>query len=159
MKKANKTAILAFILFLGVAVVLAWSQGCQIEDVIPVDMPLGVQQGLEVEPTVPLSQVKYVVEDWNHFFKMNTWRLEDNIERARFFADIMKSLLNIGLSEGGGIASAIPGGTIALGVLSYFWGLSRKKPGTDKWVAGEKMDSYNKGREDALNGTNPPLTD
>jgi len=152
MKKPNKSAILTFLVLATVSTALIWGQGCQVEDMIQVQMPEGVQQGAEVEETVPLSQVKYVVEDWRHFFRMNTWKLEDNVERAQLMADVINSLLNIGLSEAGGIASVVPGGAIAMGALSYFFGLYRKQPGSDKVVAKEKMDSYNKGHDDGRNG-------
>lgn len=138
--------IVAACLFVTAIVVLS---GCQVSDLIRVDVPSDVKEAVGVEGNVTLTQIPDIWDDWEAYVKRNTERLESGTERAYEMLGFINSATDIAIGSAQGAASSFPGGAILIGLLSGAAGLYMKKPGTDKAIAKEKEASYNAGLEKA----------
>jgi len=147
--KANPVAISFAVAALCVMLLSVAAAGCQVSDLIKVDVPKDVRDGVGVEGDVTLTQVPDVWEDWNEYVEKNTKRLEAGTDRAYELLGFVNSATSIAIAAAEGAAPAFPGGAILFGLLSGAAGLYMKKPGTDRAIAKEKEASYNAGLEKA----------
>lgn len=125
----NKASLLLGAMFLAVVGGLLWGQGCQIDDIVQVPVPDGMRGALSLEEKVSYSEAQYVTEDWKHFFRMNTWRWDDNVADAAWVVATFKAIVNIGVQEGAGVLGAVPGGAGIAALLAFFWGKYQDRPG------------------------------
>lgn len=141
-------------LSLGVGAVLALlvsltASGCQVSDLITVDVPEDVKEAVGVEGKVTLTDVPDVWDDWQDYVRKNTDRLESETERAYELLGFINSATDLAITAAGNAAPAFPGGAILVGLLTGAAGLYMKKPGTDREIAKAKEASYNAGMEKA----------
>tara|TARA_R100000654_G_scaffold19900_2_gene40414 strand:+ start:8709 stop:9290 length:582 start_codon:yes stop_codon:yes gene_type:complete len=123
--------------------------GCQVSDLISVDVPPDVKQAIDIEGDVTLTQIPDVWEDWQAYVEKNTNRLEAETDRGYELLGFVTSATNIAVSAAGEAAPAFPGGALLIGLLGGAAGLFMKKPGTDRAIAKEKEASYNAGMKKA----------
>ena len=139
-------------LFASAGVVMVFglaASGCQMSDLITVDVPKDVKEATDTEGSVSLTQLPDVWDDWEAYVKRNTDRLEASTERSYELLGFINSATDMAITAAGGAAPAFPGGAILVGLLSGGAGLLLKKPGTDRKIAAEKEASYNAGIEKA----------
>jgi len=139
-------------LFASAALVFMMSvvvSGCQMSDLIKVDVPSDVKEATGVEGDVSLTELPDVWDDWEDYVKKNTDRLEASTERSYELLGFINSATDMAITAAGGAAPAFPGGAILVGLLSGGAGLLLKTPGTDRKIAAEKEASYNAGIEKA----------
>ena len=133
-------AAMLLVTALGVA-----ASGCQVSDLITVDVPKDVKEAVDVEGDVTLTEIPDVWDDWQEYVRKNTERLESETERGYELLGFINSATDIAITAAEGAAPAFPGGAILIGLLGGAAGLFMKKPGTDREVAKEKEASYNAG--------------
>ena len=133
----------------GIALMGLLLSGCQMSDLIKVDVPKDVQEAVDSEPKVTLTAAPDLWDDWQAYVKRNTEKLESRTERAYELLGFINSATDMALVAAEGAAPAFPGGAILVGLLGGTAGLFLKRPGTDKQIAKEKEASYNAGMEKA----------
>jgi len=143
--KAASLSVLAVVLVLVGAVAM---QGCTLGDMISHEVPKDMQEFNDGEPKVSLNNSPFVVEDYVSDVERNLRQYAEANERALLIFDFVNSAMTIGLEELGN--SPIPGATIFSGLLLGVGGLMTRKPGTAKEIMEEKMASFNKGQDAAL---------
>jgi len=119
--------------------------GCQVGDLIKVNVPSEVKEAVGVEGDVTLTEVPIVWEDWDQFVKRNTDRFESQTKKSYELLGFINTATDIAIASAESAAPAFPGGAIVFGLLAGTAGLFMKKPGADKVLAKEKEDSYNAG--------------
>jgi hypothetical protein len=135
--KQNKTGSSILAGGAAFAIFLAAMNGCQLTDLIGVEVPEDVQKATESPKEVTLTEAPAIMEEYlqaGERFKAN---IDDGYRRF----GMLSSVTNVGLSVG---STAIPGGAGILGLVTFLGGLFIKGPGTNK----EKNASYNKGLEE-----------
>lgn len=147
----NRWTVSCLVACAAVFLISVTAAGCQVSDLIKVDVPDDVKSAVDVEGDVTLSQIPDVWDDWQGFVKKNTMRLEAETEQAYELLGFINSATDIAITAAGNAAPAFPGGAILIGLLSGAAGLFMKKPGTDRAIAKEKEASYNAGLEKAQN--------
>jgi hypothetical protein len=145
----NRLVVSFFLASVAVLLISLAAYGCQISDMIRVDVPKDVQHAVGIEGKVTLTQIPDVWDDWHDYVEKNTKRLEAETERSYELLGFINSATNIAIGAAEGAASSFPGGAILIGILSGAAGLYMKKPGTDRVIAKEKEASYNAGLEKA----------
>lgn len=163
--KQNQKA--AWFIVASIAAVLLTSTlaACQLQDLIRVDVPAGVQGAIQTEPKIPLSETDAAWDEWVAWVDRESGRFADSISKGNETASVIRSLTETGLSLGRDAAATLPGGALISSTLALLGGLFLKTPGTDKKIAKEKEASYNagidKGRAAAtatLESTGTPTT-
>ena len=145
----NKIVVSFFVASIAVMFISLAAYGCQISDLIRVDVPNDVKTAVGIEGNVTLTQIPDVWDDWQDYVEKNTKRLEAESERSYELLGFINSATNIAIGAAEGAASSFPGGALLIGLLSGAAGLYMKKPGTDRVIAKEKEASYNAGLEKA----------
>ena len=82
--------------------------GCQMSDLITVDVPNDVKEAVGIEGDVTLTQAPDVWDDWHDYVKRNTDRLEAGTERAYELLGFMNAATEIALTAAEGAAPAFP---------------------------------------------------
>lgn len=123
--------------------------GCQVSDLISVDVPEDVKEAVGVEGGVSLTDLPDVWDDWQEYVQRNTDRLESETERSYELLGFINSATELAITAASNAAPAFPGGAILVSLLTGAAGLYMKKPGTDRVIAKEKEDSYNAGMDKA----------
>lgn len=134
----------AFSLFVSLS-----ASGCQVSDLISVDVPKDVKEAVGVDGNVSLTDLPDVWDDWQQYVQRNTDRLESETERSYELLGFINSATDLAITAAGNAAPAFPGGAILVGLLTGAAGLYMKKPGTDSVIAKEKEASYNAGMDKA----------
>jgi len=147
--KKNPMAISLAVASLALLFVNLAVAGCQVSDLVKVEVPDGVKTAVGVDGVVTLTDVPDVWDDWKDFVEKNTKRFESETERSYEILGFINGATQMALSAAGTAAPAFPGGAILLSLLSGAAGLYMKKPGTDRAIAKEKEASYNAGLEKA----------
>ena len=151
----NKGAVAWLGAALAFLIVLFVVAGCSVADFIKVRAPTTVQQTMGVPPKVPLSEAGMVLDGYKAKveadFKAKTaagQAFAENIERGWVWVGFLDSVFQAGLAEAeaSGVAT-LPGGALALALLTGLGGLFLPKPGAGTKLRTEKEDSYNAGLE------------
>lgn len=145
----NRWTVSFFVASLVVLFASVAAAGCQVSDLISVDVPKDVKEAVGAEGNVTLTQIPDIWDDWQDYVKRNTERLEASTERSYELLGFINSATDIAIGAAEGAASSFPGGALLVGLLSGAAGLYMKKPGTDRAIAKEKEASYNAGLEKA----------
>ena len=145
----NPLAVSAFAGAIAVLMFCLAASGCQVSDLIKVNVPSEVKEAVGVEGDVTLTDAPVVWEDWNQYVKKNTDRFESETKKSYELLGFINTATDIAISSAEAAAPAFPGGAIVFGLLAGTAGLFMKKPGTDKVLAKEKEDSYNAGMKKA----------
>jgi hypothetical protein len=147
--KDNRMAVSLFVASVAVLFISLAAAGCQVSDLITVDVPTDVKEAVGVDGRVSLTQIPDVWDDWQAYVEKNTKRLESSTERSYELLGFINSATDVAIGAAEGAASSFPGGALLVGLLSGAAGLYMKKPGTDRAIAKEKEASYNAGMEKA----------
>jgi len=147
--KDNRMAVSFFVASMAALFISLAASGCQVSDLISVDVPTDVKDAVGIEGKVTLTQIPDVWDDWQDYVEKNTKRLESSTERSYELLGFVTAATNIAIGAAEGAASSFPGGAILVGLLSGAAGLYMKKPGTDRAIAKEKEASYNAGMDKA----------
>lgn len=122
--------------------------GCTLGDMIHHDVPKAMRQYNGGEPKVSLNDAPFVMDSYLNSVERNVRQFAEANARANLIFDFINSAMTVGLDELGN--SPIPGATIFSGLLLGLGGLMTRKPGTAKEIAEEKIASFNKGQNAAL---------
>lgn len=145
--KKNKVAVSLIAAAAAVGITIATMQGCAMSDYFKHDVPTAMQEFNDGDAKVSLTDSQYVLDDYVADVSRNIQRFQANQDRTHRAFVTVKTLVKVGLEEAG---SAIPGGTILMGLLFGGAGLMTRKPGTAKEVAKEKEASFNAGQKKAV---------
>jgi hypothetical protein len=116
--------------------------GCRLEDVVKIQAPVEVQRALGVPPRISVSDAERAFESWTATGEELAKRIEHGYEIIGW----LNAALGLSFEAAKG---ALPTAGWAVTLLGMFGTLMIRKPGTDREVSEEKMDSYNKGKRDA----------
>ena len=150
----NKGALAMFGLSVAMIALSLGVSGCQLDQIIKVNVPRDVQAAISSDEKVPLADSPLLWEQWSSYVSMNTEALKARIGDADGQYRMVSSLTSMGLETAGAAASTLPGGAFIVAGLTGLGGLFLKRPGTDKMVQKEKEDSFNKGLEVGSGGAN-----
>lgn len=120
---------------------------CQVQDLVRVDVPAGVQEAIEVEPRISLAESGPAWEEWAAWVERNSARFSDEIDAGEETAGLIASLTATGLSLGQDAASTLPGGALISTGLALMGGLFLKRPGDKRREAAERDESFQAGLE------------
>ena len=120
---------------------------CQIQDIVRVDVPAGIQQALEVEPRISVAESGPVWDEWTAWVDRNSSRFSDEIDEGQATAGLIASLTSTGIALGQDAASTLPGGAFISTGLALMGGLFLKRPGDKAKERAEAERSYNAGLE------------
>lgn len=120
---------------------------CQVQDLVRVDVPAGVQEAIEVEPRISLAESGLAWEEWAAWVERNSARFSDEIDAGEETAGLIASLTATGLSLGQDAASTLPGGALISTGLALMGGLFLKRPGDKRREAAERDESFQAGLE------------
>jgi len=119
-----------------IALIIAGMNGCQITDYVKVNVPIAVQKATNSPSKVTMTDAPGVLEAYYKSGDIFATNIDRGWEWVGFFASMGTTAMEMG-------KSAIPGGALGLGLLTFASGLMIKGPGTAKG----KEASYNKGLE------------
>lgn len=136
----NKAGVSILAGVAAIFILLASMNGCEVTDVIKVNVPPAVQKATNSPPKVTLTDAPEIMET----YVRGGQKFRDNIARGYEWLGFLSALSSTGIEFG---KSAIPGGAIGLSLLTLVGGIMIKGPGTAK----EKNKSYNKGMQDGKN--------
>ncbi len=145
--KQNKVAAGSLTAAVGVVVLALVMTGCSIGSMIKHNVPAGIRPFNDGMSKVSLDDSPFVLESYLSDVERNVQQYVQNSEKAALVADLLASVMTIGLEELGN--SPLPGGAIIAGMLAGFGGLMTRKPGTAKEIAEQKMASFNAGQDRA----------
>jgi hypothetical protein len=137
---------------LGVAVVFAavcvGCGGVSLADLVRVSVPLEVQRATSAPAVVSLADAPAVWEKWELAVRQGSERFGDNVRRASALYSFVGSAINMGVGELGaaGALAAVPGGALALSLVTGAAGLFLRRPGTQREVDG----AYDLGAKEAI---------
>jgi hypothetical protein len=148
--KSNQRA--AWIIVGAFAVLLLTSAlaACQVEDWVKVKVPTGVQQAIETEPSIPVSQTEAEWNRWVAYVERESDRFANAIEQGKQTSEVIRTLTAVGIQIGQDAASTLPGGALLSSGLALLGGLFLRRPGDATREAKEKEASYNAGLERGL---------
>lgn len=142
--KNNKAASAAYVAVPALILVALAMSGCSLGDVITHRVPPNLQSFSDGESSVSLNESQrvmgYILADVEAYVEAN--------EKAHLIFDVLNSALTVGIEEVG--SSPFPGAAFLMAPIFGFAGLMTRKPGTAREIAEEKMASFNKGQEAAL---------
>lgn len=142
----NKIGILFFALAGAALVIILLASGCTPETSVKVDVPVRIAESVGAPPVVTLAEAPYIFEEWAGQVKLDGRQFSENIEQGKRVASFIRSLVTLGFEAAQAPLAGIPGGGIALSVLTALGGLFIRKPGTQ----GEIDNAYDLGRNEAL---------
>ena len=88
----TKLIVVACCLFLFVAVI----SGCNLQKMVAVQVPAGVQKSLEIDAGTNLHNAEYVYASWQSFVEVNTQELLANIDSANETYSTLASFVDLG---------------------------------------------------------------
>lgn len=141
--KDSKTAMVFFGLLAVATIVMLNLQGCSIDRLVKHPVPPGMQEANGGEAVVSMADSPFVRDRFLAGVESNLSQYDLAAADAAIFAEILNSAVSLGIQELG--TSALPGGTLLLGLLGTLGGLYLPKPGTEKRIAQEKEASFNTG--------------
>lgn len=146
--RSNKGAVVSLAGAVGVLVLAFAMQGCNLGDMMTHRVPKEMRSYTDGEDYVSLNESPFVLEEYMADAQRNIDQYVDANEKSALLFDFINSAVTVGIEEVGN--APIPGATVISGLLLGFAGLMIKKPGTAGAIAKEKMESFNKGQDVAL---------
>jgi hypothetical protein len=122
-------------------------QGCQLEDIVKVDVPKDVAAAIDSEDRIPYSQSPTAWDDWKAYVDRESAKFARSIDKGAELAGLLRSLSETGLQIGQDAASTLPGGAIISAALAGLGGLFLRRPGDANRERIEKEASYRAGLE------------
>jgi len=128
--------------------------GCQMGDIVKVDVPLSVRAVVPSAPRVSYNQGVELFDDWQAQVKRTGNNFQLELEKKAELVSLLSSFTSNSITAGIPVLQSIPGGGfLATGLLALgAW--FTKSPGTSKLLAKEKEASFNKGMEKGTNAAN-----
>ena len=154
--KSQKGGLIVCLIAVAFLAVSSAVSGCSLDDIISADVPKGIQQALNTEESVPMSQAEMTWDEWLQWVDNQSRRFADEIDRGKEAVALMQSLTETGIGALGDASSALPGGALISTGLALAGGLMLRRPGEEKRVSKEKESSYKAGLEEGkklLSGT------
>ena len=145
--KSNKTGVSIVTAVMAAFLLMAGMNGCQLTDLVKVNVPMPVQKATNSPPKVTLTEAPEVMAAYIRSGE----KFKENISRGYEWLGFLSALGTTGIEMG---KSVIPGGAIGLSLLSLAGGIFIKGPGTAK----EKNRSFNKGMQEGQRLANLAMT-
>jgi len=145
--KENRKAAILIVSAMGILLLAATLQACQVDDLVKVDVPADVAAAIDIDERIPYSESDDAWKDWEAWVTRQSERFARSIDDGARIAGVLRSLSETGLAVGQEAASTLPGGALLSTGLALLGGLFLRKPGTDREIREEKQDSYNAGIE------------
>jgi len=119
----------AYIVFAAsIIIVLLAAQGCDLRQLVRVDVPDPVLNPLDLEGPITLDEADRVWADWTYYVESNTERFRQALEDAENRYAFMHSFVSLGMNAAGEAASGFPFGALAFGALTGGIGLFLPQP-------------------------------
>jgi hypothetical protein len=129
---SNKTSVALFGATILTAAIIAGMQGCSLGELIRMRVPLDVQERLQLPASIAVDDAEIVIADHKAAFKRSHGQLVQNYDDAMWWKDLAAMGVNIGIAQGQGALSTIPGGALGVGLLGTLGALFVSKPGERK---------------------------
>jgi len=152
-QKGGVTLCIVAVAFLAISSAVS---GCSLDDIIKADVPKGIQQALNTEERVPMSQAEMTWDEWLQWVDNQSRRFADEIDRGTEAVALIQSITDTGIGVLGEASSTLPGGALISTGLALAGGLMLRRPGEEKRVSKEKESSFTAGLEEGkklLSGT------
>lgn len=150
--KMNWKSISLVAVIVGLLVAVTACAGYTLDDYIQTKTTPDIQDTVGVGPTVPLSEAPFVREQYVSNFVNNLEQYDKNVSDARFFGDLLGTVVNTGYDASEGFVKSLPMGEAAFALLGGLAGLFLRKPGTQKEIDAAWDEASAKAREAVLEG-------
>lgn len=124
----SSTAKAYIVLAASIIIVLLAAQGCDLRQLVRVDVPDPVLNPLDLEGPITLDEADRVWADWTYYVESNTERFRQALEDAENRYAFMHSFVSLGMNAAGEAASGFPFGALAFGALTGGIGLFLPQP-------------------------------
>lgn len=124
----SNTAKAYIVLAASIIIVLLAAQGCDLRQLVRVDVPDPVLNPLDLEGPITLDEADRVWADWTYYVESNTERFRQALEDAENRYAFMHSFVSLGMNAAGEAASGFPFGALAFGALTGGIGLFLPQP-------------------------------
>ncbi len=153
--KQNPGGVMLIMAAVLIGIVAVGVQGCDLKQMIKVNVPQGVQAAVNVPPKVSLAEAQNVYEDFRAWSGRQTASFSESIESGWRWFGFFQGAMRIGLAEAQAAGmGAFPLGGLLVSLLMGAGGLAITKPGTAAKIAEEKRASFNKGHEEGVAAAN-----
>ena len=150
--KTNRTASIFILATVASLLLVSALSACNLQDMVRVKVPEGVQQAIHTDAKIPLSDANATWDEWTAWVERQSGRFSKEIEKGQETASIITALTNTGISLGQEASSTLPGGAILGSGLALLGGLFIRKPGDAKVVkeAKKKEELFSSGLKSVL---------
>lgn len=131
-----------------VALSLVALAGCQIGDLVRVNVPQAVRLTVPSEPRVSFNEAKVVYDDWRAGVERTAEQFRQELDRKAELVSLLASLTSDGLAAGIPALESLPGGGLLATGLVGLGAWFIRSPGTEARLRKEKEASFNKGLEE-----------
>jgi hypothetical protein len=145
--KQNPKAATMIAASVGVLLLATALQGCQLEDLVKVDVPKDVAAAIESDERISYSESSAAWDDWQAYVDRESSKFAKNIDKGAEVAGFLRSLSETGLKISQDAASTLPGGAVISAALAGLGGLFLRRPGDANRERLEKESSYRAGLE------------
>lgn len=145
--RENRRAAVLIAASVGMMLLAATLQACQVEDLVKVDVPPDVAAAIDTEDRIAYSQSPDAWDDWQAYVERESAKFARSIDKGAEVAGVLRSLSETGLQIGQDAASTLPGGAAIATVLAGLGGLFLRRPGDANRERIEKEESYRAGLE------------
>lgn len=145
--KENRRAAVLIAASVGVILLGATLQACQVEDLVKVDVPPDVAAAIDSEDRIAYSASLDAWDDWEAYVERESAKFARSIDKGAEIAGVLRSLSETGLQLGQDAASTLPGGALISAALAGLGGLFLRRPGDANRERLEKEASYRAGLE------------
>ena len=119
----------AYIVFAAsIIIVLFAAQGCDLRQLVRVDVPEPILNPLDLEAPITLDEADRVWADWTYYVESNTERFRKAHESAEERYAFIHSFVMLGVNAAGDAASGFPVGALVFGALTGGIGLFLPQP-------------------------------
>ena len=147
MEKNERRAITCFSIAVVGLLLLASVQGCDLQEMISVDVPASIREisGIPADERVSLADAPRVFEAFQARVESDTAAFNHALADAQDRYSIISSILDLGIAQLETSAGSIPGGTILVAALSGLGGLFLRQPGTRRRELRIRRDGFEAG--------------
>ncbi|MAJ59864.1 MAG: hypothetical protein CBC48_07810 [bacterium TMED88] len=141
----DRKPLIFFALSVVSALVFTTLQGCDLQDLITLDVPQDVRAAVDEPERVSLSDSAIIWERWQEYVEKNTDRLAVQIQDAERRYTTIRALFDTSLEALGDHASTLPGGLLITSALSGLGGLFLNKPGAKRKMYKANVAAFSEG--------------
>lgn len=132
--KTNKIPTLCITLAAVVLLLASSLAGCNLQDMVNVRVPDGIQSAIGTNGKVPLSEADVKWAEWVAWVDRQSGEFSSQIDKGRETAAVITALTNTGIQFGTEASSTLPGGALIGSGLALLGGLFIRKPGDKKAI-------------------------